>query len=149
MKRLIFLVFCVCSFHAMAQSGPSASSNLSGAWLQSELPEGELSFLTIVHREDRQLLIMSSDLGEFLGLEIFISAPILGRAGPAALGADIGSGESVASYFLGLEVAFTIDRPAEDRIDLTPTSCKVVVDIASCDDLTTALGEPISYMRVF
>lgn len=160
MRRVLLFVFCVCGFHAMAQDVPSASSNLSGAWLETELPEGELSILTIVHRDDRQLPIMTAGsielsgdlLGESFGIEFLVTAPILGQAEPAALGADIGSGESVASLFLGFELVFSIHRPAENQISLELTSCRATVDAQSdCDDIYEdfPLGQRLSYQRIF
>ena len=147
---LALLILAFASHQSMAQS---AETSLNGIWLSTSAAEGELAFLTIIHKDDGSLVIISTSYINILGIvEAFQSAASIGRADPYALGDNIGTAMSVPEVFLGATVEFAIHRPAADEMMIELMSCSLPVDsTVNCDQIYTnfPLNEKVHHARAF
>ena len=143
------LILAFSSHQAMAQS---ASTSLNGIWLNTTTAEGGLAFLTIIHKADQSLAIISTNLVNLFGVQSFQSAASLGQADPSALGQNVGSLMSVPALFLGADLQFAIHRPAENELMIELLSCDFpVVGLVSCDQIydNFRLNVPVHHTRAF
>lgn len=144
---LALLILAFSSHQAMAQE---ATSSLNGIWLKSG--DGDLGFLTLIHKPDGQLAMISTNYVTLLGIDSFQSAASLGQADPTALGQNIGSLVSYPPVFLGADLQFAIHRPAADELMIELTSCSFpTVGLVTCDLIFAnfPLNEPVHHVRAF
>ena len=135
---------------ALAQE---AGSSLNGIWLNTTAPEGQLAFLTIIHKADGQMAVISTNYVNILGIvEGYQSAASLGQVDPATLGENVGTAMSYPPLFLNADVSFAIHRPSENELIVELTSCSVPEgNTVSCDQIydNFPLNERILHTRAF
>lgn len=137
---------------ALAQE---AASSLNGIWLNTTAPEGQLAFLTIIHKDNGQLAIISTNYVNLLGglVEGFQSAASLGQADPSALGENVGTAMSFPAVFLGAELEFLLHRPSADELLIEMTACSVpegnTVTCELIEENNFPLNERVRHTRAF
>ncbi len=148
---LAVLILALVSLQAAAQEAPSS---LNGIWLSTEREGEGFAFLTIIHNDDGQLAVVSTNYVSFLGIvEGYQSGASLGQAELSELGDEIGSAMSVPTVFYGADVRFTLHRPAADELLVELTSCSVpegnAVTCETIYDQGFPLNERVRYNKVF
>ncbi len=133
-----------------------AASSLNGVWLRAEREGEGYAFLTIIHRDDEQLAIVSASrvsIPEEV-VAAYRSETSLGRAELFQTGDDIGSAMSMPDLFRGADARFAIHRPSADELLLELTRCGAPensVGAISCDTIYEQgfpLRERIRYRKV-
>lgn len=135
---------------ALAQE---AASSLNGIWLNTTAPEGQRAFLTIIHKADGQMAVISTNYVNILGIvEGYQSAASLGQVDPAALGENVGTAMSFPALFQNADLRFNVHRPSENELIVELTSCEVPEgNTVSCDQIYAnfPLNEGVHHMRAF
>lgn len=135
---------------ALAQE---AASSLNGIWLNED--SEVLAFLTIIHKDNGQLAIISTNYVNLLGglVEGFQSAASLGQADPSALGENVGTAMSFPAVFLGAELEFLLHRPSADELLIEMTACSVpegnTVTCELIEENNFPLNERVRHTRAF
>lgn len=118
------LAMLVLAFAPLQATAQEAASSLNGIWLNED--SEALAFLTIIHKDNGQLAIISTNYVNLLGLvEGFQSAASLGQADSSALGENVGTAVSFPAVFFGAELQFLLHRPSADELMIEMTSCSV------------------------
>ncbi len=150
MGTLAMLILAFAPFQATAQE---AASSLNGIWLNATAPEGQLAFLTIIHKADGQMAVISTNYVNILGIvEGYQSAASLGQVDPAALGENVGTAMSFPALFQNADLRFNVHRPSENELIVELTSCEVPEgNVVSCDQVydNFPLNEGVHHMRAF
>ncbi len=124
------LAMLVLAFAPLQATAQEAASSLNGIWLNAD--SEALAFLTIIHKGDGQLAVISTNFVSLLGVESFQSAASLGQADTSALGENIGSLMSYPPVFLGADLQFSLHRPSADELMVELTSCSIPPGLVTC-----------------
>ncbi len=147
------LAMLVLAFAPLQATAQEAASSLNGIWLNTTTPEGELAFLTIIHKADGQMAIISTNYVNIINIvEAYQSAASLGQANPNDLGESIGTAMSFPALFQNADLQFTLHRPSEDELMVELTSCSVPEgNLITCDQIypNFPLNERVHHSRAF
>ncbi len=148
LAMLLSTILLLASFGSAAQE---AATSLNGIWQNTDAED--LAFLTIIHKDDGSLAIISTNYVSILGIvEGYQSGASLGQADTSALGENIGSAMSYPPVFLGADLSFTIHRPAADELLIELTECSLPADSSvNCDQIydNFPLNERVRHIRAF